>query len=234
MLEALTDTVTQFFGQYPYAAPFAVLLLCGIGLPLPEEVTLIGAGFLLYREEVEFLPISAVCVAAILLGDSAPYWLGRHYGLSALRVGWVRRILHPERFERMQRRFKEHGSLAVFACRFFAGVRIPGYFVAGTMRMSYARFLLLDLIGALLSVPTSIYLGALLGGQVERLHSTLEDFHLILAFLVITLGIVLVLRARSRKAAAEEAAAAAAESAGEGVDATAARAPIPEDPGRPD
>jgi len=233
MLESLTETVTQFFGQYPYAAPFAVLLLCGIGLPLPEEVTLIGAGFLLYRGEVEFLPISAVCVAAILLGDSAPYWLGRHYGPAALRIKWVRRILHPERFERMERRFAEHGNLAIFACRFFAGVRIPGYFVAGTMRMSYARFLLLDLIGALLSVPTSIYLGALLGGQVERLRRTLEDFHLILAFLVIALGIVLVVRSRSRRSAAEEAAAEAAE----GAQAAGTRDPLTpagEDPGRPD
>lgn len=231
MLEALSETVTQFFGQYPYAAPFAVLLLCGIGLPLPEEVTLIGAGFLLYRGEVEFVPISAVCVAAILLGDSAPYWLGRHYGLSALRIRWVRRILHPERFARMQRRFKEHGSLAVFACRFFAGVRIPGYFVAGTLRMSYTRFLLLDLIGAVLSVPTSIYLGAVLGGQVEKLRQTLEDFHLILAFLVIALGIVLVVRARGRRAAAEEAGTEVPEGS-EAVSAEASRAP--EDPGRPD
>ena len=41
-------------------------------------------------------------------------------------------------------RFQRHGNWAVFMCRFFAGVRIPGYFLAGTMGMSYGRFLLLE------------------------------------------------------------------------------------------
>ena len=82
-----------------------------------------------------------------------------------------------------------------------AGVRIPGYFVAGTMGMRYGRFLLLDTIGVLLTVPASIYLGKLFGGQIERLKETVHDLHLILAFLVLTLVLVLVVRARRRPVA---------------------------------
>lgn len=186
----------EIFGEFSYAAPFVVLLLCGVGLPLPEEVTLIGSGLLLYQEKVEFVPITVVCSVAILLGDSVPFLLGRRYGMSALRVRWVARILHPERFQRMKRRFEEHGNWAVFVCRFFAGVRIPGYFVAGTMGMSYGRFLLLDLLGVLISVPISIYAGKLFGDQVERLHATVGNLHLILAFLVVSLTIILLVRAR--------------------------------------
>lgn len=195
MTGGLSDYVLSFFERYSYEAPFVVLLLCGIGLPLPEEVTLIGSGILLYKGHVEFWKITAVCSAAILIGDSIPFWLGRHYGMSALRHRWVAKVLHPERFAKIERKFQDHGNWATFAFRFFAGVRIPGYFVAGTMGMSYARFLFLDLLGVLISVPASIYLGRWFGGQVDRLKETMHQLHLVLAFLVVAVLLTVVVRA---------------------------------------
>jgi membrane protein DedA with SNARE-associated domain len=150
-----------WFGRFHYMAPFCVLMLCGLGAPLPEEVTLIGCGFLLSQGEVEFWKITLVCTVAILLGDSIPYWLGRHYGLSALKTRWVAKILHPERFAKLERRFADNGNWAIFTCRFLPGLRIPGYFVAGTLRMSYTRFLTIDTLGVAVSVPTSIWLSLL-------------------------------------------------------------------------
>lgn len=197
-----TTFLGNVFGEFSYLAPFVVLLLCGIGLPLPEEVTLIGSGILLHRGEVEFVPIVLVCSLAILIGDSIPYWLGRRYGPSAVRIPWVARLVHPERFDRLRARFERHGNAVTFACRFFAGIRIPGYFVAGTMGMSYGRFLLLDSLGVLISVPVSIYLGKVFGGSIDELKDRFHDFHLILAFLVLSLTLILVIRYRRRGPAA--------------------------------
>jgi membrane protein DedA with SNARE-associated domain len=171
-----------------------MLLLCGIGLPLPEEVSLIGSGILLYRGKFEFLPIVVVCSVAILVGDSIPFWLGRRYGMSALRHRWVAKVLHPERFATLEKRFAEHGNWATFVCRFFAGVRIPGYFIAGTLRMPYLRFLFLDFLGVLISVPISIYLGKLFGAKIDELKHKVGDFHLILAFLAVSLLLVILAR----------------------------------------
>lgn len=184
------------FGEFGYLAAFVVLLLCGVGLPLPEEVTLIGSGILYYRGEVEFVPIVLVCSSAILIGDSIPYWLGRRYGMNALRIRWVARILHPERLARLRRRFAEHGNKAVFACRFFPGIRIPGYFLAGTMEMGYPRFLLLDGLGVLLSVPASIWLGKVFGDSVDTLQRKVHDIHLILAFVALSIVLTLLVRHR--------------------------------------
>jgi membrane protein DedA with SNARE-associated domain len=188
----------DIFREFHYLAPFTVLLLCGVGLPLPEEVTLIGSGILVHRypDEVGFWQITAVCSFAILLGDSVPYWLGRRYGVAALRVKWVRRILHPERFARVQARFEEHGNWATFLFRFFAGIRVPGYFIAGVMGMRYTRFLLLDFLGVLISVPISIYLGMLFGSSMDELQSKVHDFHLLLGFLALSLVLILLVRSR--------------------------------------
>ncbi len=200
-----SPSLAEIFSQFSYTGPFVVLLLCGIGFPLPEEVTLIGAGILLHQGEVEFLAITLVCSAAILIGDSIPFLLGRRYGMSALKIRYVARWLHPERLSRLQRRFQEHGNWTTFACRFLAGVRIPGYFVAGTMRMSYLRFLVLDALGVLISVPLSIYLGWLFGGKIVELRSTMADLHLLLAFLVVAVTLTFVFRARRGRIALKDA-----------------------------
>jgi membrane protein DedA with SNARE-associated domain len=209
-----------FFSEYHYLAPFVILLLCGFGLPLPEEVTLIGSGLLLYQGKVDFVAISTTCGAAILLGDSIPYWLGRRYGERALRVRWVRRILHPERFALLEKRFAEHGNWAIFTCRFLPGIRIPGYFTAGTLKMSYGRFLLLDFLGVLISVPTSIYLGKLFGERMELLQEKIQDFHLVLGFAILSLILIMFVRGRIR----------AREQQVKGVEEQAAQSSAPEPP----
>ena len=196
----LADSIVQgYFDEFHYLAPFTVLLLCGIGLPLPEEVTLIGSGLLVYQGKVDFTTICLVCSAAILIGDSIPYALGRRYGMRALRFRWVRRILHPERFQALQERFEQHGNWAIFTCRFLPGIRIPGYFVAGTLGMRLPRSLLLDALGVLVSVPISIYLGKLFGEHVDDLRRRVGDLHQLLAFAVLSLVLILVVTARTRR-----------------------------------
>ena len=71
------EYLTQWFTRFHYLAPFTVLMLCGLGAPLPEEITLIGCGLLVAQHHVGFWEITVVCSTAILLGDSIPYWLGR-------------------------------------------------------------------------------------------------------------------------------------------------------------
>lgn len=199
LLLGISQAFEAFFGRFHYLAPFTFLLLCGLGLPAPEEVALIGSGILLHQGKVEFMQITLVCSSAILLGDSIPYWLGRHYGLAALRSRWVAKVLHPERFATLERRFAEHGNWAVFTCRFLPGLRIPGYFFAGSLRMSFPRFILLDALGVLISVPASIWFGKLFGASVEELRHKMHSLHLWLAFGLVSVLLTMYVRARIRK-----------------------------------
>ena len=223
----LADYVTELIARFHYIAPFTVLFLCGLGLPIPEEVALIGSGIILYQKKVEFLPITIVCSAAILLGDAVPYWIGRNWGLAALRKPTFSKILHPERFAKLERKFASHGNWVIFSCRFMPGLRIPAYFMAGTLRMAFARFMLLDLLGVLISVPVSIWLGTVFGGSMDELKKRTKDLHLILAFAVFAMAVVIVWtswkRARDRKASEAE----------RQASATVPPAPLPH-PGEPD
>lgn len=199
LLDSLQEWATSLFENSHYLGPFLVLLLCGIGLPLPEEVTLIGSGVLLHQGKVEFLPITLVCSAAILLGDTIPYVVGRRYGMSALSWPIVRKVLHPERFVILKRKFRQHGNAVVFTFRFLPGIRIPGYFTAGMMKMRYPRFILLDGLGVAISVPISIWLGKLFGSSLAELEGQMEHLSLVLGFGLLSLLLIFYARHRLRK-----------------------------------
>ncbi len=85
-------------------------------------------------------------------------------------------------------------------------LRIPGYFVAGTLRMSYTRFLIIDGLGVLLSVPTSIWLAKLvfdkIGDQIEEAQKSVSRFnhYLLIGAILLVIGIFVWRRIRRRRA----------------------------------
>jgi membrane protein DedA with SNARE-associated domain len=195
-LVSLASSEGGFLSDYlgtGYLAPFVVLLLCGFGLPIPEEITMLGAGFLAHRGDVEFVPVILVCFVATLMGDSIPYFVGRRFGRRALRSRMVRRAVHPERLRSIERRFAKLGLWAVFMCRFLPGVRLPGWFTAGTLGIPYHRFIAVDALGAALMTPIFVALGRYSGGKISELEGRVEGLTQILGFvaLALVLGIVI-------------------------------------------
>lgn len=155
----LLDQVVNALVEHQYAAMFGILVLCGLGLPLPEEVTLIGSGLLVGWGDADFLYATIACTLGILAGDSFIFGMGYMFGVQFLRSRPMRFLLSSRRQRKVGRFFRKHGSKAVFFARFFAGVRIGVYAYAGSQRMSWYRFLCLDFIGAILSGTISIWIG---------------------------------------------------------------------------
>ena len=92
----------------------------------------------------------------------------------------------------------------MFGCRFLAGTRLPGYFLAGTMGMGWGRFLLLNGIGISITVPATIALGWTFADQVESLMAGFASLRLVTLGLIGALLVVFVLRARRAHATAAD------------------------------
>ena len=213
------DTVLEYLEHYKYLAMFGILFLCGLGLPIPEEVTLIGSGLLVGWGDAEFLPASIACVLGILVGDSIIFGLGYCYGQRFLDSRPMRFLLPTPRQEKVGAFFSKHGNKAVFFARFVAGVRIGVYAYAGSQRISWFRFLFLDFLGAMISGPTSVWLGQwaakkFANDRQEAAEKAMDIAHeaghwLLLGILVLIMlyvGFYLWRRqARKRKEAAEKA-----------------------------
>ncbi len=165
----MQEWLIEWFSTYPYAGVALMFLACGLGLPVPEEIVLLFAGYTCYSGYANRETMMAVAVGAILLGDIVPFALGRLFGPNLLRLRIMRFFISPQRLARFDRWFRRRGDTVVFFSRFIAGMRVVSYFVAGTMKMSWSRFLLLDLAGVLLVAPLLVWLGDHYGGAIEAL-----------------------------------------------------------------
>jgi membrane protein DedA with SNARE-associated domain len=161
------EWLVEIFRDHPYPAVAIVFLLCGIGLPLPEELVLITAGFVCHTGVADLEWMIATCILAILVGDMLPFYLGRTFGARLLRIRWMRIMINPRRLDAFDRWFRKRGDLVIFIARFIAGIRVVAYFIAGTMKMTWRRFLLLDLLGILITAPTLVYVGYVSGNLIQ-------------------------------------------------------------------
>ena len=156
------DSLVGFFTDYGYLAVLFVLIICGFGVPIPEDITLVSGGIIagMYPEQVNVHIMLVVSMFGVLFGDSTMYWLGRIYGARILRVRFIRKFLTVQRLRMVRDKFDQYGNRVLFVARFLPGLRAPIYMVSGiTRRVSYTRFVLLDFFAAIISVPIWVYLG---------------------------------------------------------------------------
>lgn len=135
-----------------------MLITCGLGVPLPEDVPLIAGGWLVARSGGS-LPLMIVTgLAGILIGDSVIFRAGQTYGERLLdtRIG---RHIPGEMVQRAITAFDRHGPKFIMAARFVPGLRAATYFVAGLTGVPYWKFIAFDGLAACVSAPAWVYLG---------------------------------------------------------------------------
>jgi len=156
------NALLPIFTEYGYLAVFAMLLVCGLGVPVPEDVTLVTGGVIAGLGYANVDTMVAVGMAGVLLGDGMVFTLGRFQGQRVMGLPGFRKVLTPERFAKAQEAFERWGRWVMFVARFLPGLRTPVFFTAGTTRrVSFPTWLLMDGLAALISVPVWVYVGYL-------------------------------------------------------------------------
>ncbi|MDO4641638.1 MAG: DedA family protein [Neisseria sp.] len=167
----------SFFTQYGYAAVFLVLIACGFGVPIPEDVTLATGGVISGLGYANVHVMFLVGMIGVLAGDGMMFAAGRLYGDKILRFKPIARVMTPERYAQVQEKFDKYGNWVLFIARFLPGLRTPMFITAGISgRVSYMRFLIMDGFAALISVPLWVYLGDYGASNREWLMHKIHQF----------------------------------------------------------
>ncbi len=154
------QTLVEFFSTYGYAAVFGILILCGFGLPIPEDISLVSGGIISGLGFTNVHIMFGISMAGVLIGDFTMYNLGRKFGPRFLNLRLVKRTLTPERYEKIKCNLDKNGKWFLFAARFMPGLRSPIFVTAGITRfVTPLEFILIDCSAALISVPAWVYLG---------------------------------------------------------------------------
>jgi membrane protein DedA with SNARE-associated domain len=190
----LTGLVSTYIEHFTYVGLFCVLLLCGLGLPLPEDLALLAGGFLVHRGVTELPMTLAVSLLGVVVGDNWLFYMGRRFGTGLVSYFQIGRPSSQVQIDRLKEFMRRHGNRAIFYARFLAGVRALIYLTAGSLGFSTGDFVFYDLLGAMISVPIVVSLGYLFGGQIEEIFRFLGGFeHLIW---IVALGSLIVYASR--------------------------------------
>jgi membrane protein DedA with SNARE-associated domain len=196
----LRSLIDQAHGPAAYGTVFGVLVACGLGVPLPEDISLILGGYLAHAGRVDLVAMMAVGFAGILVGDSLIFFAGRRAGSKVdSRAGLFARLVTPEKKSRVELLFRKYGEKIVMIARFMPGVRAVTYFLAGGSGMSYWHFIFWDGLAAIASAPVFVYLGYRFGGELEWLLKKLKEGQVVV-FGTLAVGLLAYLGWRQWKA----------------------------------
>jgi membrane protein DedA with SNARE-associated domain len=165
--ENLLHTISQLSGFPAYATIVGVLFICGLGIPIPEDITLLAAGLLASTERITLVGALIAGFVGVMIGDALLFFLGRKFGKKVFGLPGLRNFLTPERVAAAEARIRKNGPFICFIARFLPGVRSAVFAMAGALGVRPATFFLLDGFAAALSVPLWVCLGWWLGNTFE-------------------------------------------------------------------
>lgn len=160
--------LSGFSGVKAYLAIFGVLFVCGLGVPIPEDITLIAAGFLAYGKNISLIGAMIVGFVGVLVGDVLLFSIGKIYGRRVFKWPGFRRLFTPERITLAEKKIQNNAKLICFTARFLPGLRSAIFLTAGIMKVPFWTFFSRDGLAALISVPLWVYLGFWFGENIEE------------------------------------------------------------------
>ena len=143
-------------------------------LPVPEEATLLAAGYAVRLGSASFAGGFVAAWLAVMIGDASAYFVGRELLGRALRTRWGRAFLPEPRRLWAERFVAGHGGRAIVIGRFFVGLRGFIYFAVGASRFPFGRFLAVDAAAAVVEVGGLVAVGFSLGQLRERVGSRID------------------------------------------------------------
>lgn len=154
-------------GQYGYFGIALLLILGGLGLPMPEEAPIILAAVLSRNGKMQWMIAFAACLIGVLVGDFIVYFLGYFYGEKVLQFPLTRKFLTKARETQIKGYFHRHGFKILILGRFAFGFRTAAYLTAGILQLPVLKLFLTDLLAASLSTSLMFGLGYIFAHQIE-------------------------------------------------------------------
>jgi membrane protein DedA with SNARE-associated domain len=158
----------QLIGKLGYLGIALVLILGGLGLPIPEEAPIIVAAILTRNGTLAGPLAFASCLGGVLLGDLVVYLLGFVYGERVLSLPVTRRFLTRQREAQIKGYFHRHGFKILVSGRFVPGFRSAAYLTAGILKLPVVKLLATDVIAATLTTSLMFGLGYAFAHQIQH------------------------------------------------------------------
>jgi membrane protein DedA with SNARE-associated domain len=164
----------SLMARHGYAWTFWLLLAEAMGVPVPAAIALVAAGAAVAAHALWGPYVLIAAITALMIGDSAQFWLGRFMGWALL--GFLCRVsINPETcILRSAESFYKRGKVTLVIAKFIPGVNTMAAPLAGSMKMRFGQFLRFEFAGASIYVLTYLAIGYV---SRDFLAAVLNGFH---------------------------------------------------------
>lgn len=166
---------------------FLWLFCTGIGIPpVPEEAGILyAASVTALHESVRWWMAWPACGLGIIAADCVLYGVGRRWGPKLFEYRWVQKVLSAEKRTRIEGKFHEHGMKLLILARFLPPLRTGVFLIAGAARYSFVKFLIADLVYAVVGVGAFFFCGKWILELVHRFEDVALRYGSIAAALAV-------------------------------------------------
>ncbi len=154
-LQDILPLIDEYVAAYGALAIFVVVYFESFGAPLPGETGVVAAALLAARGDLSVVALCLAVFGGAVAGDTTGYVIGRAGGRRLLERFGPYVKLTPQRLRNFEAQFATKGFWLVMIARFLPVLRQLNGLIAGSVNMPWHRFIVAQMIGALLW--TSVY-----------------------------------------------------------------------------
>jgi len=173
-----------------------------LGFFLPGDTLLFSAGFLATKNVfgVSIHVLVLYLVVAAVLGETVGYLFGHRVGHRIFRRK-DSLLFHPDNLVKAEKFYDKYGPVTILLARFVPVVRTFVPVVAGAAKMNTRIFTLYNIVGAVLWVSITTYIGFFAGDFLEQRGINIDNFILPIIALVtlLTMGSPLIHMLRDKE-----------------------------------
>ena len=189
MVEFITSWIIQLIQSTGYVGIFVLMTLESALIPLPSEITMPFAGFLVQQGKLSFWFVVFAGAFGNLIGSLIAYGLGyyleEHLILKHIRKYGKFLLITEHEYERSLHWLRKYGDAVAFFSRIMPAVRTFISLPAGIARMDFKKFCLYTFLG---SLPWSFFLtyaGLIAGENWNELKVYFHKFDLVIGIIII-------------------------------------------------
>lgn len=186
-MEAIAGFVIAAISHLHYIGVALMMAIESACIPLPSEVTMPFAGFLVSRGELDLWWVAVAGAAGCVLGSWVAYAVGAWGGRPLAERYGKYLLLSRHDLDLADRWFARHGELTIFVGRLLPVVRTFIAFPAGVSRMPLWRFTLYTFLGSLPYCWFLAWIGLRLGQHWNTLGTYFHRFDTAIGIVVLLL-----------------------------------------------
>lgn len=176
-----------------------LMMLESMIFPIPSELVMPFAGFLIAEGEMTFFWVVFSSIIGSLIGSLLSYYMGFKGGKKFLIKYGKYFLLDQEHLTRTEQWFSKKGELTILIGRFIPVVRHFISIPAGFGKMNLKRFILYTAIGAGIWNSFLMYVGFVLGNNWESISHYSDYLSWGVLIVLIILGVYFVVRRLNKK-----------------------------------